>query len=280
MIRVGTAGMDDSFKLAGYKSNIKVPEYLSKMGLCAYEYQCGRGVRLSAETKENFAKNAKEYDIAVSLHAPYYISMSSVDAIKRVNSVNYIMESAKAVKILGGKRVIFHTGSCAKISRETALLYAKETLELALNTLNENEISDIILCPETMGKINQLGTLDEVIEMCKLSEIVYPCVDFGHINAREQGSLKAIEDFDKILMTIKNELGSEKLCHMHMHFSKIEYTVGGEKKHLTFEDTVFGPNFPLLGELILKHNIEPTIICESDNTQVKDAQFMAEYLRK
>ncbi len=273
----GPAGNSESFSAMGYKSSLEVPKYLSNMGLDAFEYQCGRGVNIGAEKANELGKLAKEKGITLSLHAPYYISMSSVEEEKRLNSIKYILDSAIAVKNMGGSRIVVHTGSCGKISREEALALAKDTMRLALNSLDENGLSDIHICPETMGKINQLGTLEEVLSLCELDERLIPCIDFGHLNARTLGGYNSYEDFSKIFEEVENRLGVERLKSFHSHFSKIEYTNGGEKKHLTFEDTVYGPDFEPVMEIVAKKNLSPTFICESAGTQAEDALMMKKY---
>ena len=275
--KFGPAGTAESFKAMGYKTSLQVPEYLKKFSLDCFEYQCGRGVNIGEDKARDLGKIAKASNISLSLHAPYYISMSSVEEEKRLNSVNYILASARAVNAMGGDRIVVHTGSCSKISRETALELAKDTMELALNALKEENLSHIHICPETMGKVNQLGTLEEVIELCKIDESLIPCIDFGHLNARDLGILKTVDDFEHIFTEIKNNLGSDRLKVFHSHFSKIEYTTGGEKKHLTFEDTVFGPDFEPVMELTYKYNLSPTFICESAGTQTEDAKQMKDY---
>ncbi|MBQ2676023.1 MAG: TIM barrel protein [Clostridia bacterium] len=272
----GPAGNSDSFAEKGYKSNIDAPKFVNEMGLDAYEYQCGRGVKLNPDTAKQFKLNAEKYNVKVSLHAPYYISLSSVEKEKRDNSVNYIIQSAKAVDLLGGQRIVVHSGSCSKISREQALELALNTMKNAVKALDDLGLSHIRICPETMGKINQLGTLDEVLSLCEIDERLLPCIDFGHLNARTLGGLKTKADFEAVLNEIENRLGNERLKSFHAHFSKIEYTTGGEKQHLTFADDIFGPEFDPLAELIAKKNCSPTIICESRGTQAEDALLMKE----
>lgn len=273
----GPAGNSDSFAKMGYKSSLQVPEYLVKMGLDCFEYQCGRGVNIGNEKAEQLGKIAKENNISLSLHAPYYISMSSVEEEKRLNSVDYILSSARAVNAMGGNRIVVHTGSCGKISREKALDLAIDTMKIAVEALDNEGLSNIHICPETMGKVNQLGTLDEVLELCLIDERLIPCIDFGHLNARDLGILKTTEDFEEIFIAIKNKLGSDRLKTFHSHFSKIEYTTGGEKKHLTFEDMVFGPDFEPVMELTYKYDCSPIFICESAGTQAEDAKKMKDY---
>ncbi|MBQ5782149.1 MAG: TIM barrel protein [Oscillospiraceae bacterium] len=277
MIKFGTAGLDKNFEQQGFKKTIQVPTYLYNMGLDAFEYQCGRGVKIKQEAAEEFGKAAAEKGITLSLHAPYYISMSSVEEEKRLNSVRYILESARAIKAMGGNRVIFHSGSCAKLSRIEALEKATDTMKLMMNALDENGFGDITVCPETMGKVNQLGTLGEVLALCKVDDRIIPCIDFGHLNARDMGVIKTKQDYIDIINRMENEIGTERTKIFHSHFSKIEYTEGGEKRHLTFEDTVFGPDFEPLMEVIAQKGLTPTIICESDGTQGPDALTMKNY---
>ena len=275
--KFGPAGSAESFKEMGYKSSLQIPEYLNRFNLDCFEYQCGRGVNIGEDKAKELGNIAREKGITLSLHAPYYISMSSVEEEKRLNSVNYILASARAVNAMGGDRIIVHTGSCGKISREKALELAIDTMKLSLEALKSEGLSHIHICPETMGKVNQLGTLGEVMELCKIDESLIPCIDFGHLNARDLGVIKSIEDYDNILNEIRNSLGSDRLNIFHSHFSKIEYTTGGEKRHLTFDDTVYGPDFEPLMELIYKYSLEPTFICESAGTQTEDSKQMKDY---
>lgn len=277
MPKFGPAGNAASFSEMGYKNSLDVPEYIVKMGLDCYEYQCGRGVNIGEEKARLLGEKAKTAGIGLSLHAPYYISMSSVEEEKRKNSVNYILASARAVNAMGGNRIVVHTGSCGKISREEALSLAKKTMRMALDALDGEGLSNIHICPETMGKVNQLGTLDEVLELCLLDERLIPCIDFGHLNARDLGCLKELSDYENIFIKIRDKLGTDRLKSFHSHFSKIEYTTGGEKRHLTFEDTVYGPDYEPVMELVLKYGCDPTFICESAGTQAEDAKKMRDY---
>ncbi|GHV48095.1 endonuclease IV [Clostridia bacterium] len=272
----GPGGNSDSF--GGKKFPVDLPQYLESFGLNGYEIECGRGVRFSKETIALLPKIAADNNISLSLHAPYYISLSSENEETRLKSVDYIYEAALAAKGMGARKVVVHSGSCAKMSRETALSLAIETLKRAREKLLNCDLEEIVICPETMGKINQLGTLTEVIELCKADESFLPCVDFGHLNARTHGGIKAKSDYRELLDEIESELGTDKLSRMHIHFSKIMYTDGGEKKHLTFSDgSEYGPDFEPLIELIAERNLAPSIICESNGTQAEDACIMKAY---
>ena len=272
--KFGPAGNSDSFSEKGYTSTVFAPKYCSEFGLDAYEYQCGRGVRIKADTAENIRAEAEAYGITVSLHAPYFISLSSLDEEKRKGSARYFLESAQALKRLGGVRFVVHSGSCGKQSREQALALAKETLIYCINEMDAAGFTDVTVCPETMGKIGQLGSLDEVMELCSVDERIIPCIDFGHLNARTLGGIKGEDDYTFILDTLQNRLGYERASCFHSHFSKIQYTDGGEKRHLTFEDDIYGPDPAPLMKLIALRGWAPTFICESDGTQAEDAQKM------
>ena len=203
--------------------------------------------------------------------------MSSLEEDKRLNSIQYLLQSAAVCRALGGRRIIFHSGSCGKQSREAALEKALDTMRRAVEALDEAGFADMTLCPETMGKIGQLGTLDEVLALCSVDPRITPCIDFGHLNARDLGVLKTTADFENIFTSIKNALGTDRLKCFHSHFSKIEYTTGGEKRHLTFADTVFGPKYEPVMELTYKYGCDPTFICESAGTQAEDAKTMKDY---
>ena len=281
MVWFGPAGTADSFAAMGYKKTVQLPEYLERMGVNAFEYQCGRGVRVNPDTAAALKAGFAAKGLRMSLHAPYYISLSSVEQEKRDGSIRYILESAAAAKRLGADRVVVHSGSCSKITRQQALELARDTMSRALKALDEAQLGDITLCPETMGKINQLGTLEEVLELCAMDERLIPCIDWGHLNARTLGGMRTSEDFAAAFQLMADRLGLERMRQFHSHFSKIEYTEkGGEKRHLTFADTLYGPEFEPLAEQILRYGCTPVIICESAGTQTEDAAAMKEIYRQ
>lgn len=275
MITFGPGGNSESFGKRKFPEQL--PEYLASMGLNGYEIECGRGVRISEKSYNLLPGIAKENGIYLSLHAPYFISLSSESEETRLKSVDYILESARAAKKLGAEKIVVHSGSCSKMTREAATALAFDTLTKAQAALDENGLGDIIICPETMGKINQLGTLSEVIELCGVDERFLPCVDFGHLNARTLGGIKGEADYAAILDEIENKLGHDRLRRFHVHFSRIMYTTGGEKMHLTFSDKEYGPEFEPLMEQFAKRNLCPSIICESAGTQAEDAAEMKKY---
>ncbi len=278
--KFGVAGNGNLFYADGKKASEEMPEWLKNFGLDAYEYQCGNGVRIKEETAGKIGKNAEENGILMSVHSPYYINLATPDEEKRKKSLDYIIQSLTAASYMGAKRVVIHSGALGKMTREEALEYAKKTVRLAVDTADDMGFSDIHMCIETMGKINQLGNLSEVMELCKIDDRLLPTIDFGHLNARTLGGLKSYDDFLEIFDAIENNLGSDRLKIFHSHFSKIEYTKGGEKKHLTFEDTLYGPEFDFVAEITAKKNLSPVFICESAGTQPEDALTMKKIYEK
>jgi deoxyribonuclease-4 len=272
--RFGTAGLSQSFKDRGLKGTDEIAGYTASFGLDAFEYQCGRGVRLAQERAQALGSQCSQQGIVLSVHAPYYISMSSMEEEKRLHSVDYILQSCALVKALGGQRVIFHPGSCGKQSRGEALEKAMDTMRRIVAAVDEAGFSDCILCPETMGKINQLGDLDEVLTLCGVDARITPCIDFGHLYARTHGGITGRADYEMILDEIAKKLPDERARRFHVHFSHIAYTEGGEKCHLTFADPAYGPPQAPLMQLLRERGLAPVVICESAGTQAEDAKTL------
>ena len=268
----GTGGNSDSFYAEGKKSTAQAPEWIKLKGLDAYEFEAGNGLNAGDATLKKIGDAAREHGVLMSFHTPYFISLSGTDPEKRLKSIDYISRSLHASELLGADTIVIHAGSAAKISRDEAMLLASDTL---YKNLDVNGSIDIRMGIETMGKVNQLGTLDEVIELCKISPKYHPVVDFGHLNARNIGNaFPDVDSYRRVFDKIANALGDAYAYNLHCHFSKIEYTNAGEKRHLTFADTLYGPDFEPLAEAIIKEGVCPRIISESDGTQAEDALAM------
>ena len=277
--RFGPAGISDSFAAQGYKTSLDIPAYTAGMGLDAFEYQCGHGVRLAEGKARQMAALAAEKGIVFSVHAPYYISMSSLDEEKRLGSIRYLLQSAQLCRALGGRRIIFHPGSCGKQSRAAALDKALDTLRRGVEALDEAGYGDMTLCPETLGKIGQLGDLEEVLALCGVDRRIVPCIDFGHLNARTLGGIRSRADYAAILDRMGEALGDDRARTFHVHFSRIEFSAGGEKRHWTFADTQYGPEPDPLMELLAERRLAPVVICESAGTQAEDARTLGQIYR-
>ncbi len=268
----GPGGNSESFYHAGHKSTVEAPAYLAELGLGAYEFEAGNGLNAGEKTLRAIGEEAVKHGIELSLHTPYFISLSGTDPEKRLKSIGYIERSLQAAAWLGADTIVIHSGSAAKISREEAMALARDTLEKTLEAVGDTPIH---LGLETMGKLNQLGTLPEVLELCSIDAHLYPVVDFGHMNARERGGyFPTCDSYRRVFDAVAEKLGDEKARYMHCHFSKIEFTDAGEKRHLTFADEVYGPWFEPLAEALARDNLCPRIICESAGTMSEDALFM------
>ena len=274
MIKFGPAGHSLSFKTDGKKHTYEMPEWLSQKGLDIFEYSFGRGVNLKKETANKIKEEADKYGIEMTVHAPYYINFATLDEKKADASINYVMQSLEALKNLGGNRLVIHTASQGDLERPHALSVAYRALERLVDTVESGGYGDCLLCLETMGKKKQIGTVDEIVDFCKISPIFIPTLDFGHINACFQGILNTSDDYRREIDKVFEGLGEERARKIHVHFSKIQYSQAGEVRHLTFSDDVYGPEFGPLAKILVEYKMEPYIICESDGTQAEDAMAM------
>ncbi len=277
-IKFGPAGNAQSFAEAGFKATVDAPRWLHEMGLNAYEYQCGRGVNIGEETARKIAAQAALHDIAMSLHAPYYINLSNRDEERVQKNIGYVLASCQAATWLGADRIVVHTGGVGKQSRTKAFENTKENVRDILNAVEQAGYTTTI-CLETMGKQSVIGSAEEIFELVALDDRLLPCIDFGHLNARTCGKCSTEEEFAQVLDLMENTIGTERARIFHSHFSHIEYGPKGEVRHLTFADEQYGPDFSPLAKLIAQRGWTPRFICESAGTQAEDAkQMMDMYL--
>lgn len=272
MIKFGPSGFCAEYANLK-KSTFEMPEWLEKHGLDCYELSFTNGVRLSDETASKIGEVFKEKNIEISIHAPYFINFANPSFEQVEKSNNYIISSLEKMKKLGAKKLVFHPGTLMKMSREDAFNNTYQNIKNLIQILDKMEFDDFLICPETMGKHGQIGTVEEIAKICSIDERIIPTLDFGHINSFGQGCLNVDEDFEEVFLTLKKYLG-ERFNKVHIHFSKIEYGKKGEIRHLTFEDKMFGPEFEPLARVLKKFNVEACVICESRDTQTKDAVQM------
>ncbi len=274
MIKFGSSGNGASFYAAGYKHTEEAAAYSKNLGLDCYEYSFGRGILVSEGKAVTIGEAFKAEGLEFSVHAPYYINFANPADEAAQKSYSYILDSAKFLNLFGGTRLVFHPAAQGKLDRQQAVNLTADRLKVLRDYIYLNGYENLHFCPETMGKLAQIGTLEEIVEFCKIDKIYLPAVDFGHINAREMGSLKTVDDYKQRLEYMISELGFERVKHFHVHFSKIMYGGKGEIKHLTFEDTVYGPEFEPLAIALKQLKLEPYIISESAGTQMEDAAAM------
>lgn len=271
--KFGPAGNAESFP---YKSSVDAPRWLGELGLDCYEYQCGKGVRVKEDTAVALGQQAQKHGISLSLHAPYFINLANPDPESQEKTIGYITSSCLVADQMGATRVVIHSGALMKRTREEAMNIALPFLKEIVAVCQDQGFGHITLCPETMGKINQLGDLDEVLRLCQVHESLIPCVDFGHLYARSMGKDEGAEAVERMLSRLESELGADRASRFHSHFSHIEFTPnGGEKCHRTFEeDGGYGPAWEPLAQVVAERGWSPTFICESAGTQAEDALTM------
>ena len=276
MILFGPSGNSESFYAKGYSHTEQSAKYVRDMGLDCFENSFGRGVRMTEVKAISIGDAFREQNVEISVHAPYYINFANPSDESAQNSYNYVLDSGRVLKLMGGRRCVFHSATQGKMEREAAVALTEERLKTLRDYIYMNNLQDLYFCPETMGKIAQIGTLEEIVRFCKIDKVFLPCIDFGHLNAREQGSLKTVADYKSRLEYMIAELGYERVKHFHIHFSKIQYSTKGEVRHLTFEDTQYGPEFEPLATALAELKLEPYIVSESAGTQAEDALAMKE----
>ena len=271
--RFGPAGNAENFP---YKSSADAPKWLREIGLGCYEYQCGKGVHVGEATARKVGEAAGSHGIALSLHAPYFINLANPDPEALQKTIGYITGACLVADWMGAGRVVIHSGALMKRTRREALDIALKSLREVIKACDGAGFAHITLCPETMGKINQLGDLDEVLELCTLDGRLLPCVDFGHLYARSLGADDGAEAMERMLARMEEVLGPERASRFHSHFSHIEFTPnGGEKCHRTFgDDGGYGPDWAPLAQAVARRGWSPTFICESAGTQAGDALAM------
>lgn len=269
--RFGPSGNDERFYAEGFKATLQAPQWVSGLGLELFEYSFGNGIIISDKTTTEIGLEAKKNNIEISVHAPYFISLASENPNTVENSYGYVIKSLQKLDLFGGKNCVVHLASVGKQSREEAVLKVKQNLDILLQKVEEAGLSHLNICPETMGKSLQIGTVDEIIDFCTQGKNLRPTFDFGHINSLEQGSMKTKFDYLNVFERALKKLDEEKVKNCHIHFSKIMYGPKGEIKHLTLEDNIYGPEFEPLAEAIHELKLTPTIISESKNVMADDA---------
>ena len=274
MIKFGPSGNSESFYAQGLAHTEQAAEFVRERGLDCFEYSFGRGVHMSEAKAISIGEAFAKAGVEISVHAPYYINFANTEEENAQKSYNYVLDSGRMLKLMGGRRCVFHSATQGKLEREEAVRLTEERLKVLRDYIYMNDLQDLYFCPETMGKIAQIGTLEEIVRFCKIDPVYLPAIDFGHLNAREQGSLKTREDYKQRLEYMIDELGYERVKHFHVHFSKIQYSAKGEVRHLTFEDTVYGPEFEPLAAALKELKLEPYIVSESAGTQAEDARAM------
>jgi deoxyribonuclease-4 len=277
--RFGPAGVPPMFRLMGAKMP-DVPKLLHEEGLDAFEYQAvqwGQKPQMKQADAENLGAEARKNDVRLSMHGSYFVNLSGkkdvVEASKR-----RLIACATAADWMGAYVMVFHTGFYGRFEKDFAFKTCLDALKEVSAEMRSLGLR-VKLGPETMGRKFQVGTIDEILTICQEVEGTQLVIDWGHLHALHQGTLKKTEDFRAIAEKVEQKLGTEALKSMHCHFSKIEFTAQGEKRHHTLDEEKYGPDFRMLAEVIADFQLHPTMICESPILDI-DARKMQETLKQ
>ena len=276
--RFGPAGVPPFFRVLGAKLP-DVPTLLRHEGLDAFEYQAvrwGQKPQMKQRDAESLGREAERNDVLLSLHGSYFVNLAGSDAVVEA-SKRRLIACATAAQWMRAYVVVFHLGYYGKIGKSNAFKKCAEALDDVIKTLESLGIRGVKLGPETMGKHVQLGSLEEVLTLCEEVERVQLVIDWGHLHARGAGRFGKVEDFRAVVEEIERRLGTEAARNMHCHFTKIEFTQRGERRHHVLEETEYGPDFEKLAEVIAEFKLRPVIICETPLLDV-DARKMREIL--
>jgi deoxyribonuclease-4 len=249
----------------------EVPKYLRAEGLDSFEYQMVRWgpiPQIRQEMAERLGKNARELDVWLTAHGSYFVNLTSVQKETLEASKKRLLACVTGANWMGAHIVVFHPGSYAGRSPKDVYLTFEKAMKEVVEKMRSLGITKVHLAPETMGKGSQFGSLDEVLRLCERVELTEPNVDWGHLHARDRGRFKTIDDVSKVMDEIEKRLGSESLKNLHCHYSHIEFTDKGERRHHNLERVEYGPDFRFLAKLIAERGLKPVVTCETPNLDV------------
>lgn len=262
--RFGPAGIPYWFKELNAPTS-ELPRFLREEELDALEYEAvrwGRKPQMKQEEAEKLGISSEKHDIWLTIHGSYYVNLLSnketVEASKK-----RLIACATAAKWMKAHVIVFHPGYYSQKQSH------KKDLQNCIKALKE--LTEIIesmniranLGPETSGKLAQLGSLEEILAICENVEQTQPIIDWAHLHARQRGNLRTIDDFQQVIETIEKRLGTQAAKNLHCHFSLVEYSFRGERRHHPLDTPGYGPKFELLAEVIANLNLKPVIISET-----------------
>jgi deoxyribonuclease-4 len=263
-ILLGPAGIPSDTKSGGTVEGIA---RVAELGLQAMEVEFVRGVHMKNEMAKEAGDVARRAGIKLSVHAPYFINLCNPDV--KGASQKRILDSCERAHLMGAWVVVFHPGYYGKLEPEQALQRVLDTCR-EMSDILKREKWNVSLGLETTGKMSQFGTVDEILAICKKLKRCVPVIDWAHLYAKYQGKPDFAGILDKVI-----KAGFDTL---HTHFSNIEFTEKGERRHLTLEHRK--PDFEYVAKVILKSKLkEITLISESPVLE-RDSFVMKKVLEK
>jgi len=260
-LRFGTAGIPIS---TPKRSTIDGIQRIRELGLDAMELEFVRGVNMKAELAKKIKYAAKNNDVLLTAHAPYYINLNASEKAKVEASKGRIVQSAERLYQAGGWSVVFHAGYYLKQPPESVYQRILETLKDVQRELMDKGIK-VWIRPELTGKPTQFGDLKEVVKLSEELEMVLPTIDFAHAHARNRGKCNSTEEWRGMLSFMEDRLGREALNNMHIHISGIEYTDKGEKRHLNLQESDM--KWEDLLRVLKEFRVRGVVISESPNIE-------------
>jgi len=262
--RFGPAGVPPLFR--DLRARIPdVPKLLHEENLDAFEYQAvrwGQKPQMKKEDAESLGVEAKKHDVLLSMHGSYYVNLCGKKEVAEA-SKKRLIACATAANWMGAYVLVFHTGFYGRLDKSYAFKTCVNALKEIVSNMRNLGILNVKLGPETMGKVFQVGTLDEILKICEEVEQTQLVIDWSHMHARRQGRFRKVEDFRAVAEEVERRLGTEAVRTMHCHFSKIEFTIKGERRHHALDEPRYGPDFAMLAEVIAEFNMRPVMICET-----------------
>jgi deoxyribonuclease-4 len=278
--RFGPAGVPPIFRVLRAQLH-DVPGLLREENLDAFEYQAvrwGPKPQMQQEHAENLGAEARKNDVQLSLHGSYYVNLCGKKEVVEA-SKKRLIACATAANWMGAYVVVFHTGFYGHLEKSYACRTCVDALKDIVATMRSLGIRNVKLGPETMGKVSQVGSLDEILTICEEVEQTQLVIDWGHLHARHQGRFRKTADFRAVAETVERRLGTDAARTMHCHFSKIEFTDKGERRHHVLDEPRYGPDFEMLAEVMAEFKMRPVIICETPLLDVDAMKMRDTYLK-
>jgi deoxyribonuclease-4 len=216
---------------------------------------------------ERFGEVAREADIALSVHAPIAGFMGHVERDKKQRmAVGMLDHSAGVAVACGAEVVVFHPGFLLGRDRADAIDSVVEQLAELRERL-EGKGRAVPFGVEVMGRVRELGTADDVIEISRRLGWVRPVLDFAHMHAVTDGGFTTVEPFAEVLKRADAVL--EEGAPFHIHFSDIQFANRNETKHLPYGEGTLRAE--PLAEALARFDRPATVISESPDEESHQA---------
>jgi deoxyribonuclease-4 len=278
--RFGPAGVPQIFRLL--KATLSdIPKLLREEDLDAFEYEAvywGKKPQVKRKDAETLGLEALKNDVWLSLHGSYFINLCGEKKIVE-ESKKRLIACTMGAQWMNAHVVVFHPGFYGQKSPREAFVNCVEALKEVVEEMRTQGIRKVKIGPETMGRVHQFGSLDEILSLCETVEQTQLVIDWSHLHARDRGRFRTVDDFRKVVEHVEDRLGTEATENMHCHFTKIEFTEKGERRHHTLREKRYGPEFEKFAKVIVEFKLRPTIISESPILDL-DAMRMRDLLRK